>query len=56
MKLLRLLRPLSPKGGEGRGEGVYVPQFKLRAPLTRLASLATLPCGEREKANAIALP
>jgi hypothetical protein len=46
----------SPRRGEGRGEGLYELQLKLRAPLTRLASLATLsPLGRGEEPNAIAL-
>src|SRR5579883_2758908 len=32
----------SPRRGEARREGRHVPEMKLRAPLTRLASLATL--------------
>src|SRR4029077_19269593 len=41
----------SPRGGEGWGEGRYELQLKLRDPLTRLASLATLsPSGGGEGA------
>jgi hypothetical protein len=39
----------SPRRGEGWGEGLYELQLKLRAPLTRLASLATLSPAGRGK-------
>ena len=39
----------SPRRGEGRGEGLSEPELKLRAPLTRLASLATLSPSGRGK-------
>jgi len=42
----------SPRRGEGRGEGLYELQLKLRAPLTRLASLATLSPAGRGGARA----
>ena len=43
----------SPRRGEGWGEGFYELQLKLRASLTRLASLATLsPAGRGQREDA----
>jgi hypothetical protein len=64
---IRLRQGFGGRGGEGlpaetrrakagRGEGLYEFQSKLRAPLTRLAALATLsPAGRGEEvADAVA--
>src|SRR5690242_15502031 len=53
---VRLLRPL-PERGERWGEGLYELELRRRAPLTRLASLATLsPSGRGKERSAKICP